>query len=168
VTSFNTRIIFWGLAWWYLSIIPATQEAEIKRIMVQGQPRPKVSETLISSHAWWCATVIPATQETCSLRLARPKPQDPISKITKAKKGLVGWETWLKLQIACLASTRPWFQTQYHQNEEKDFFFLLLHPFPPVLVIKIRASHAERSTIVLHPSPRNNFLNHITYSLTGY
>jgi hypothetical protein len=32
--------------WWLTSIIPATQEAEIRRIVVQGQPGQIVLETL--------------------------------------------------------------------------------------------------------------------------
>jgi hypothetical protein len=35
-----------GKAWWCISVIPATQETEIKRIMVGGQPSQKVSEIL--------------------------------------------------------------------------------------------------------------------------
>jgi hypothetical protein len=35
-------------AWWYTSLIPATQETEISRIAVQGKPGQKVSKTLIS------------------------------------------------------------------------------------------------------------------------
>jgi hypothetical protein len=31
--------------WWHMPIIPAIQEAEIKRIPVQGQPEQKVSKT---------------------------------------------------------------------------------------------------------------------------
>jgi hypothetical protein len=32
--------------WWLTSVIPATQEAEIRRTMVQSQPRQIVLETL--------------------------------------------------------------------------------------------------------------------------
>jgi hypothetical protein len=32
--------------WWFTFTIPANQEAEIKRIMVQSQPRQKVYQTL--------------------------------------------------------------------------------------------------------------------------
>jgi hypothetical protein len=31
---------------WFMPIIPATQETEIERILVQGQPRQKVLKTL--------------------------------------------------------------------------------------------------------------------------
>jgi hypothetical protein len=34
-----------GQAQWLSLIIPATQEAEVKRIMVQGQPRQKLIKT---------------------------------------------------------------------------------------------------------------------------
>jgi hypothetical protein len=44
-TSFMAMTI-WNSsrAWWLISIIPATQEAEIRRIVVQGQPGQKVTE----------------------------------------------------------------------------------------------------------------------------
>jgi hypothetical protein len=32
-----------GQAWWLTPVIPATQEAEIRRIMVQSQPTQKIS-----------------------------------------------------------------------------------------------------------------------------
>jgi hypothetical protein len=35
-------------AWWLTSIIPATWKEEIRRIAIQGWPRQKVNETLIS------------------------------------------------------------------------------------------------------------------------
>jgi hypothetical protein len=34
--------------WWFLPIIPAIQETEIRRIAVQGQSEQQVSKTLIS------------------------------------------------------------------------------------------------------------------------
>jgi hypothetical protein len=36
--------------WWLMPIIPAIWEGEIRRIMVQGQPGQKVSETPISTN----------------------------------------------------------------------------------------------------------------------
>jgi hypothetical protein len=33
-------------AWWLTSVIPVTQEAEMRKISVQGQPSQKVSEIL--------------------------------------------------------------------------------------------------------------------------
>jgi hypothetical protein len=33
--------------WWLTPVIPATQEAEIRRIVVQSQPRQIVHETLL-------------------------------------------------------------------------------------------------------------------------
>jgi hypothetical protein len=35
-----------GGAWWFAPVIPTIQEAEIRRIAVQGQPEQKISETL--------------------------------------------------------------------------------------------------------------------------
>jgi hypothetical protein len=48
------------------SIFLPTQEAEIKRIMVGGQPGQKVHEILsqpIKRGAWWCIPVIPGMWE---------------------------------------------------------------------------------------------------------
>jgi hypothetical protein len=38
------------LAWWYMSIIPAMQEMEIRRIIIQGQPKQKGSEAPIAAN----------------------------------------------------------------------------------------------------------------------
>jgi hypothetical protein len=40
---------------WLMLIIPPTQEAEIKRMVVSGWPRQKVRETLSqqTSQVWW-------------------------------------------------------------------------------------------------------------------
>jgi hypothetical protein len=50
-----------------LHVIVATQEVEIGRTEVLGQPRQKVSKTPISTHkswVWWHTSVIPATGST--------------------------------------------------------------------------------------------------------
>jgi hypothetical protein len=39
-----------GLAWWYMSVNPATQEVQIRTIEVRGQPRQKISKTPISTN----------------------------------------------------------------------------------------------------------------------
>jgi hypothetical protein len=39
-----------GQAWWCVSVIPATQEVEIRRITVQRQARQKVTKTSISTN----------------------------------------------------------------------------------------------------------------------
>jgi hypothetical protein len=51
---------------WLTPTVLATQEAEIRRIIVQDQPEQKVSDTSIStkkSLMWWHTPVIPGTQE---------------------------------------------------------------------------------------------------------
>jgi hypothetical protein len=42
-------------ACWYKPVIPATQEVEIGRIALRGQPRQKVKETSSEqiSQVWW-------------------------------------------------------------------------------------------------------------------
>jgi hypothetical protein len=36
---------------WFIAVIPATQEGEIEKIMVRGQPGQKVSETHFNQQA---------------------------------------------------------------------------------------------------------------------
>jgi hypothetical protein len=54
-----------GQAWWHTSVLPATWEAEICRITIQGQDRQKTDETPISTNklGMMIHAVIPATQE---------------------------------------------------------------------------------------------------------
>jgi hypothetical protein len=46
-------------------VIPATQEVQIRKIIVQGQPRQKVNETPFQqiSQAWWFVSIIPVMGE---------------------------------------------------------------------------------------------------------
>jgi hypothetical protein len=48
-----------------MSVISATQEAEIGKLVFQGQPGQKVSKTVSqpTNQAWWCMSVIPTKQE---------------------------------------------------------------------------------------------------------
>jgi hypothetical protein len=47
MTANVTTILLWGKkVWWLIAGIPATQEAEIERISVQGQSEEKVNKTL--------------------------------------------------------------------------------------------------------------------------
>jgi hypothetical protein len=48
-----------------MRVILTTQEVEMEKISVQGQPGQKVSKTPSQSviHAWWCVPVVSAMQE---------------------------------------------------------------------------------------------------------
>jgi hypothetical protein len=50
-------------AWWFKSVISATQEIEIRRITIQGQQRQKDNKTHLQliTLAWWYTPVILAT-----------------------------------------------------------------------------------------------------------
>jgi hypothetical protein len=50
---------------WYKPIIPATQETEMGRIMIQDQYSHKVSKipSQETSQVWWLTSVIPDLQE---------------------------------------------------------------------------------------------------------
>jgi hypothetical protein len=54
-----------------MSIITATEEAEMGKITVRGQSRPKISRTPSQSKSqeWWCMPVIPGTQKARVKRL---------------------------------------------------------------------------------------------------
>jgi hypothetical protein len=49
-----------------MPVIPVTQNKEIGRTEIQGQPREKVSEALSPPITWlqWCVSVISAARET--------------------------------------------------------------------------------------------------------
>jgi hypothetical protein len=83
--------------WWPTSVIPAIQEAQIRRITIQGQYRQKVSETLSPSIslACWHAPVNPAPKEGTGRSWSQASPKKQFETLprkrqkTKAKKG---WE----------------------------------------------------------------------------
>jgi hypothetical protein len=81
-----------------IPVVSATGEAEIRRIVVQGHPRQKVSKTPSqpTSQLWWFTPVIPAMRETVGRRIsvqAYPvKDIRPYLKKTQTKKAGV----WLK------------------------------------------------------------------------
>jgi hypothetical protein len=71
-------------------VIPDIQEAEIRRIMVLGQPKGKqfIRQYLNRSSQLW-----QETEKYKDLSPGEPKQkQDSISKITRAKRG---WRCWL-------------------------------------------------------------------------
>jgi hypothetical protein len=45
-TTYYSNKEIYARCWWLSSVIPATQEAEIRRIVVRSQPRQTVHETL--------------------------------------------------------------------------------------------------------------------------
>jgi hypothetical protein len=50
--AFGSKFYIHFLAWWLTSVIPATWEVEIRRILVQGQLRQKVSEISSQWISW--------------------------------------------------------------------------------------------------------------------
>jgi hypothetical protein len=106
-----------GLTWWFTTIIPATQKAEIRRITVQGQPRKKVSETPMSTKQadagrWVAHAYNPSYSGVTDQEDQGSKPaqanslRDPISKIpiTKRNDGVAQGEG-------------PEFKPQYHTHK---------------------------------------------------
>jgi hypothetical protein len=88
VNNNNPRCFSWEQ--WLTPVILATREAEIRRIMVWGQPGQKVHKTPISinSWAWWHVPVTQATAGSLNRMAVQGglgKKWDPISKITRAK-----------------------------------------------------------------------------------
>jgi hypothetical protein len=86
-------IKIWSKCWvlWLMSIIPAAQEAEIREIMVRGQPGQKSLQDPISVGKAECGGVCLSSQwewEASSrivVQVSLGKKWDPISKITRAE-----------------------------------------------------------------------------------
>jgi hypothetical protein len=73
--------------WWLKPIILAIQEAEIRRIMVQSQPRQIVPETLsisqkpITEKAWWSGSRCRPRVQTLVPRKKKKKRKAAVSKM---------------------------------------------------------------------------------------
>jgi hypothetical protein len=86
--------------WWIMSVILATWEFEMQRIMVWGQPKPVVSETL-------CPKITTATQTggmaqvveylLCKCEALSSNQSHKIRK--KDKKKLTSWASWSMLHF---------------------------------------------------------------------
>jgi hypothetical protein len=82
-----------------MPVIPATWEAEIERIMVQGQPRGE--KTFIRPHrsgkgwVWWHSLITPGVAESLKWKDHDPgqpgKKGRPYLQNNKSKKGLEAW-----------------------------------------------------------------------------
>jgi hypothetical protein len=84
-----------------MPIILATQEAEIRKIVVQSQPRQIVHETLSQKNPSQKRAGGVAQGTDLEFKLQEHKKRE------KKKKQLFGLWAWLKWQSACLASIRP-------------------------------------------------------------
>jgi hypothetical protein len=83
--------VFKAGCWWLTPVILATQEADSKGITVYGQPwqnKKKVFKIPIStsSWVWWHMSVMLAMAGNIKEEVDLGKKQDPVSKITKAKR----------------------------------------------------------------------------------
>jgi hypothetical protein len=74
-----------GCVYWLTPVIVATWEAEIRRIVVQGQTGQKFYETLISISSWvpWRESVIPVMVGSVTRRM-----------VAQREKGLKAWLNW--------------------------------------------------------------------------
>jgi hypothetical protein len=108
-TQKNLHLLSW--AHWLMPVIPATQEIEIGRIMVQDRPRQKVIKTLSQSISWvWWFT--PETIEVWGWPWG--KMRDPPENITKKQKcaGKMAYEIEL---LPSKSEVKP----QYHQTNKQ-------------------------------------------------
>jgi hypothetical protein len=51
-STVGVEIRAWSQVQWLTSVILATWEVDIRRVIVEGQPRPKVSETSAQQIIW--------------------------------------------------------------------------------------------------------------------
>jgi hypothetical protein len=109
--------------WWHTPIILGAWEADIGRIMVQGEPRVKSSQDPISTNcwAWWCAPVIPAMAGSVNRRIvdwgswgkkARPYFQNIQS--------INGWRYGSGNRLPVYQVRSPEFKPYYCQKNKKE------------------------------------------------
>jgi hypothetical protein len=121
---------------WVIRVL-ATQEAEIRRIMVQ-KTNKKSSWDLVSTNSWaqWCTHVIQVTAESITRRTAiQAHPGikwDLTSKITRAKRAQV-----VGRAFTC---AKPWVQTLVlttppKKKKKKEFFYIGYKPFTKYISI---------------------------------
>jgi hypothetical protein len=126
------KFSWWVQAWWLMPVIPVTQEAEIRRIAVWGQPQTKKkkkkwdSPSQLINQGWWPTSVVSAMRETkiggsWSKTGPRPKHETLYKKITKAKN-----QNCVIQVVECLPSKCEALNSKFKpQHCQKQFFFLL-------------------------------------------
>jgi hypothetical protein len=81
-----------GQALMFTPAIPATREAEVRRILVQGQQAKPLSHS-VAGWGWWCAAIFPAMWEALKEHRSPGWPEQncykPIWKIAKIIGGIV-------------------------------------------------------------------------------
>jgi hypothetical protein len=102
----TNKLLIFRVAKWLISIIPATQEAEIWRTMVQGQPRQKVCKnpSQQTSWRWWHTPVVSATGESIGSRITVqgcPRAKNKTYLKSKLKQKRVGYNSSSRSLAAC-------------------------------------------------------------------
>ncbi|XP_020025742.2 transmembrane protein 171 isoform X2 [Castor canadensis] len=106
-----------ALQGWWLTPVPATQEAEIGRIKGQGQPRQEVIKTSSQPTSWgWWHTCNTATEEAESSETLRGKETHPPS--PQARKGTF-------LVMSSIATAEP-DEDRRDRHVSKLIFFLFV------------------------------------------
>jgi hypothetical protein len=88
-----------GLAWWYKSVIPATQEVESQKIMVPSHSKQKVCKTLSQKRkgwAQWYVPVILAAVGKINRRTAVQAGQGKSETLSQKQLEQKEMEVWLK------------------------------------------------------------------------